>query len=58
MHSTYVPDIVGLGEKYHEAFYIFGKNIYLVFFTFNKSLFTANQSLTFASSVLIIKIDE
>ena len=34
------------------------KSMYLVFFTFNESLFTANHSLTSASSELTIEIAE
>ena len=59
MRSIILPENVNYGEKSTKFFLdLRKKNMYLVFFTLNESLFTANQSLTLASSELIIEIGE
>ena len=55
MRSIIVPENVNYGEKSTKFFLDLWKNMYLVFFTLNESLFTA---LTLASSELIIEIGE
>ena len=59
MRSVFVPENVSDGEKSTEDFlHLRKKNMYLVFFTLNERLFTANQSLTLASSEMIVEIGE
>ena len=56
--EIFVPDIMTLTEKSFRVFFTHAKKMCLAFFTFNESLFTANQSLTSATSELIIEIAE
>ena len=55
MRSIFVPNIVSHGDKSNGVFLHLREQT-MYFFTFNESLFTANQVLTSASSELIIEI--
>ena len=54
--SIFAPNIVSHGDNLMEFLETRKKNHAFVFFTINENLFTANQSLTSASSELIIEI--
>ena len=54
--SIFAPYIVSHGDNLMEFLETCKKTLCICFFTINENLFTANQSLTSASSELIIEI--